>query len=231
MDLIRQEGLFDPLTIGKVLIIGAGATGSAMAWEMAKCGVPHIQVMDKDVVEAHNIPNQMYGQPDIGKPKVEALQELIHTQTGTKIKAIQEFFTKTGYTDSIEVVIICIDHMDDEAGRAGRKFIVREFEVSSCTRMIVDIRIGVDTINIICVDPFLKHEMDDYYESLFPDSDIPEPNQNVCKHARSRTIGPIARMAASMAMFKITQFHRGERKQRSVIGHFGNQWNLVYEET
>ena len=74
----RQEELFDPVTQKfKIIVLGAGSLGSFITLNLAKLGFNDISVYDYDYVEGANIPNQFFRMSDIGKPKVEALKEII----------------------------------------------------------------------------------------------------------------------------------------------------------
>lgn len=74
----RQLGIYNPE--GKrdhVTMIGCGGIGSFTAFGVAKLGVPKITLIDPDIVEEHNLPNQNFLPEDIGKPKALALAEQI----------------------------------------------------------------------------------------------------------------------------------------------------------
>ena len=57
--------------------MGCGSVGSTVAENLARCGLRNFTLWDFDTVEPHNIANQMFRQKDIGKPKVEALKEIL----------------------------------------------------------------------------------------------------------------------------------------------------------
>lgn len=61
-----------------VLIGGCGAIGSQTAVALARIGIGTIIVVDGDILEEHNIYNQVYSKDQIGKSKVDALKEIIH---------------------------------------------------------------------------------------------------------------------------------------------------------
>jgi len=58
-------------------IVGCGSVGSTIAENLARCGEQRFILWDFDKVEAHNVHNQMFREADIGKPKVEALRDLL----------------------------------------------------------------------------------------------------------------------------------------------------------
>lgn len=60
-----------------VLVAGAGAIGSTATEKLARLRVKKITVVDYDVLEEHNIENQIYTRKNIGEPKVLALMKII----------------------------------------------------------------------------------------------------------------------------------------------------------
>lgn len=79
MDLSRHISVFNPASVkNDIHIIGVGATGSFVAMQIARMGVPVLNIYDFDDVEIHNIPNQYYDTEDIGKLKIDALDEKLH---------------------------------------------------------------------------------------------------------------------------------------------------------
>ena len=78
MDLSKSLEYFNPdMCNGTVHIIGCGSVGSTVAENLARCGITRFALWDFDVVEAHNIVNQMFKYSDIGRPKNEALKDIL----------------------------------------------------------------------------------------------------------------------------------------------------------
>lgn len=78
MDLSKVYEFFQPEKVdGKIHIVGCGSVGSTIAENLARCGVTNFVLWDFDIVEAHNVSNQMFTQNDIGKLKVEALRDIL----------------------------------------------------------------------------------------------------------------------------------------------------------
>ena len=83
----RQEKIFNPINQKyNIIVLGAGSLGSIITLNLAKLGFNNIQVYDFDIVEKHNIPNQIYRINDLGKKKVDALYEIIEDFTDIKIE-------------------------------------------------------------------------------------------------------------------------------------------------
>ena len=78
MNLTKSHDFFQPEKItDRIHIVGCGSVGSSLAENLARCGVTKMTLWDFDKVEPHNIANQMFRQEDIGKPKVEALRDIL----------------------------------------------------------------------------------------------------------------------------------------------------------
>ena len=78
MNLTKSYDFFQPEKVSeRIHIIGCVAVGSTIAELLARAGLTKITLYDFDKVEAHNIANQMFFADDIGKPKVEAVKNLI----------------------------------------------------------------------------------------------------------------------------------------------------------
>ena len=76
MDLSKSYEFFQPeMCKERIHIIGCGSVGSTLAELLARFGLTKISLYDFDIVEPHNIVNQMFTQNDVGKAKVDAVAE------------------------------------------------------------------------------------------------------------------------------------------------------------
>jgi len=79
MDLSKSYEYFQPeKQDDRIHIIGCGSVGSTVAYMLARTGVTNFTLWDFDIVEPHNLANQMFRQKDIHKPKVEALLDIMY---------------------------------------------------------------------------------------------------------------------------------------------------------
>ncbi|MDD4877712.1 MAG: HesA/MoeB/ThiF family protein [Candidatus Nanoarchaeia archaeon] len=75
------------LLASKVVIVGLGATGSSSAELLARAGIGHLVLIDRDVVELSNLQRQsLFSEEDIGKPKAVAARDAIHA-INSEVKA------------------------------------------------------------------------------------------------------------------------------------------------
>lgn len=78
MDLSKSYEFFQPeKNEGRIHIIGCGSVGSTVAENLARSGVTKFTLWDFDIVEPHNLANQMFRVKDVGKPKVDALLDIL----------------------------------------------------------------------------------------------------------------------------------------------------------
>lgn len=78
MDLSKCYEYFQPDKLrGRVHIVGCGSVGSTVAENLARCGVTKFTLWDFDLVEPHNLANQMFRLKDVNKLKTEALLDIL----------------------------------------------------------------------------------------------------------------------------------------------------------
>ncbi len=166
--LTRQLDIISPsLQTKSIHVLGAGAIGSFLVLELAKCGWTDITVYDYDTVSIENMSNQFFRFSDIGKPKVEALKDLIKDFTQVEIKAVN---TKLDGSEFIgkgqnSILFYAIDSM------AIRKAFTDKIGLTFFD-LILDARMGAEMLNLFTFTPLT---VSDYDKSLFDDSQaLPE---------------------------------------------------------
>lgn len=99
-----------------VIVIGLGAVGSWVACNLAQSGVKNIALMDSDIVDITNLHRQFgYRESDIGRKKIDVLEEIIHG-FDKDINVIKEYsFLNEGALNvfddiSIDLIINCADN-------------------------------------------------------------------------------------------------------------------------
>ena len=90
-DYSRQVNILNPEEFNtKINIIGAGATGSWVAFSLAKMGLSNLHIYDFDEVGMHKLPNQMFGVRDIDRNKALSIRNIIKLFTGFTVNARNE---------------------------------------------------------------------------------------------------------------------------------------------
>ena len=204
-DFSRHMELFDPYKFDTpVTVIGAGATASWLVLMLARLGIKNITVFDFDVVEEHNVPNQAFGLQDIGKKKVEALQEMVHVQTGVDIVVHDKRFIK----QRLNGIVFCmIDTME------GRKQIWED-AVKMKTRIdhYIEPRMGLDMARIYNVNPMDLNHIKQYETTFYGDEDA-----EVSACGTSLTVVTSAVATASWCARQLINFVNGEELDNEIL--------------
>lgn len=157
MDIIPMEVLDQPIQI-----IGAGAIGGWTTLALAKMGFGHLTVWDFDFVDSVNMGSQLYRIKDIGKPKVDALTQIVEEFTGLRIASNNRPYT----SDKLNgIVITAVDSM------AVRKQIFGTLRDWPLTRTIIDPRMGAEQALLYVIRPSLRGDCEAYEKSLYSDSE------------------------------------------------------------
>ena len=82
LDYSRSAPIIDPELVPNIHLIGCGSVGSTIALGLAKMGIQNVTLYDFDIIEEHNVSNQMFGIKDVGKLKTETLRNIILDNTG-----------------------------------------------------------------------------------------------------------------------------------------------------
>ena len=91
--LLSEEGL-DRLAAARVAIFGIGGVGGHLAEALARAGVGHLTLVDRDVVSLSNINRQAVAlHSTVGRPKVEVMAERIRDINPTcEVVALETFY-------------------------------------------------------------------------------------------------------------------------------------------
>lgn len=111
MNLAKSFEFFDPATFhDQIHLIGCGSVGSTVAELLARFGLADICLYDFDVVEEHNLVNQMFTRKDLYKPKVEAVKEnLLAINPDMNITVFEEGYKGQKLSGHI---FLCVDNID-----------------------------------------------------------------------------------------------------------------------
>lgn len=114
MNLVKSQDYFDPTKVdGRCHIIGCGSVGSTVAELLVRLGITDISLYDFDTVSAHNLANQMFNNDDIGRPKVEAVADIL-CRINPEVKDTLKLFPE-GWTEKCRLggyVFLCVDNID-----------------------------------------------------------------------------------------------------------------------
>ena len=156
LDIVAPEQLAFP-----IVVIGAGAVGSATVVTLAKMGCSDITVWDDDLLEEHNIPNQLCKPAMVGRPKVEALRELTLELTEVAIKVENRRYRGQKLRG---LVIAAVDSMD------ARQVIWKRVKLDVDIPLLIDARMGAEFARLYTIHPCRPEEIDFYEANLYSSS-------------------------------------------------------------
>ena len=164
MDYTRQMDIISPTQLKNTQLvgIGAGGIGSPTVLALTKMGLHDITIYDDDVIEVHNLPNQMYRLKDLGKLKVDALAEICEEYSGTVIiKNTEKYFNQ----DLNGVVFSGVDSMGQ------REIIWKSIKNNPNVSIYIDGRMGGEVARILTINPCDPVDIEFYESTLCKDED------------------------------------------------------------
>jgi len=160
--LTRQLDIIPIETLGReITVIGAGAIGSFTVLALVKMGFANITVYDFDDVSIENMNCQWYRMKDIGKKKVQALQELIKDFTDVTIN-IKPVRFEAGELRGI--VISAVDSME------ARKVIWNAAKKSFGVSWFIDPRMASEYALAFVMKPDDEADQKSYETTLYSDA-------------------------------------------------------------
>ena len=167
-----------------VILAGVGGIGSFCGFLLARMKPVSMFIYDDDIVETVNMSGQLYGQSDLGRPKVSALAEMIRNYADySSVFAISERFT-----DESEASDIMICGFDNMAARElfFNKWVNHvqskpEEERKNC--LFIDGRLAAEMFQILCIRGDDEYNIKRYNnEFLFSDA---EADETICSYKQT----------------------------------------------
>jgi hypothetical protein len=171
-DRFKDAPWYKPNEEIPVVVGGAGGIGSWTSLLLARAGfTPYIY--DADIIEPHNMAGQLYPISDIGKYKVDSVNDIIRNFTNTDARPLPIFLEQ----DS-PIADICISGFDNMAARSllFNKWVERMKNIpeSRALGIFIDGRLNAEQMWIYCIvaNRGVNEAMRYSKNHLFPDSDI-----------------------------------------------------------
>ena len=179
VSFLRHAAYFSPEDAREPLnIIGVGATGSNIGLYAARMGFHNFRIWDADIVEDHNLPNQIYNLDDINKPKVNAFEKILKEfNPKINVEKHNNFFTSEDHKELLEgPLVLTVDTM------SARKDIYNAFNLNWKVKKVFETRLGFDYGELNIIDNLNTNNTKNWFESLVNDDEIPEGpcNLRIC---------------------------------------------------
>lgn len=211
-DFSRQANILNPEEFNRPIhIIGAGATGSWVAFTLAKMGLNNITVYDFDEVGMHNLPNQMFGLNDIDKNKALSIRNIIRRFTGFNIKARTQ--KVEGGQPLQGIVFMLTDTM-----KSRKDIYNMSIKNNPNIDLLIETRMDLRGGRIYAIDPKNRYMCKQYEETFYSDD---EAEVSAC--GISQTVLPTALAITSHAIWKLLNYINGEPFSHETIMDLSNE--------
>ena len=209
-DYSKQINLIDVSTFNKrINIIGCGATGSWLTFFLLKMGFKNIHVYDYDVIEEHNIPNQMFKESQIGNTKVDSIKKIYKSffNDEDELKRLTIHNTKITENNAnalTDVVFCCVDDM------LARKYIYEMCFKYGMTEYYSESRISIYGAYLYSLSKESSKEDREWYEGRFYENEDAEVSHcGVSQTALPASINVVTIMIMNMiGWFTENKFNR-----------------------
>ena len=193
---------FEEIQRQRIIIAGCGGIGSNLAFQIARMHPETMLLYDDDRVELANMSGQLFSRDDVGKSKVDAINNMIRKYTSTaNVYANCQKFTSDTYGGNI---MMCgFDNMN-----ARKTFFNKWYEhlrdIPAEERkqcLFLDGRLSIDTLQVLCLTGDDVDSIERYSKQyLFSDS---EADATVCSMKQTTYL---ACMIASVMTNLFTNF-------------------------
>lgn len=212
MDLSKSYEYFQPDQIdGRVHIIGCGSVGSTLAENLARCGVTKFTLWDFDLVEPHNIVNQIFRLQDVNRPKTEALLDIL-CEINPDIRDETRLKSKGWNGEQLSgFVFLCVDNIE------LRKKIVEQHMDNLNVRAMFDFRTRLEDAQHYAADWSDPQMKEDFYNTMNFTHD--EAAEETPTSACGITLGvcPTVRIICAYGVCNFMNFCKGKPMQKVVL--------------
>ena len=208
VDTSSHDKFFDPRTFGKrsVGVTGCGALGSKVALSLAKQGVTNLHLRDRDKVEDHNIPGQIFWNSQARErvPKLEAAAHIIQLATDLRPE-LHSGEVESADAEFCDVEFVCVDRMGRGTKGPGRWEIFQALRNSISTSLVVDVRMGAAEGRIYAFNPQDPRHVARYEATIGRDEE-PAEQLGVCN--RNPSVGPTGDIITGIAVWQFFKWWR-----------------------
>jgi len=212
MDLAKSYEFFNPNDCQDMInIIGCGSVGSTVAELIARFGLENINLYDFDVVESHNLVNQMFTTEDLYKPKVEATKKHLE-EINPALKETVGIFDEGWKGQHLSgYVFLCVDNID------LRRQIVTENKFNNTIKAVFDFRTGLTECQHYAADwskmfhkKALMNQMNFSHEEAKAATPMSACHVALC-------VAPTVRLVSNIGVCNFINFVKGKTLKQAII--------------
>ena len=211
MNLNKHQEFFNPTQIKEEIhIIGCGAIGSTVAEMLTRLGFTSLYLYDFDKVSDHNITNQMFRMKDIGKLKVDALEEIL-TDINPDIKINKHPEGWNEYTRLSGIIFLAVDNIE------LRKQIVESMMYNNAVKYVTDCRMALTDAQTYAADWSDASAITSVLSTMQFTSEEAKAATPVSACGTSLSVTPTVRMIVSLCVANLINFLKGKPYNKVLI--------------
>lgn len=187
-----------------------GAVGSTVCEMLARMGFTRVHIYDFDTVSDHNITNQMFNFEDIGKLKVDAVEEMMKRINPDicVIKhslGLQEPYTLSG------IAILCVDNID------LRRKIVKANRYNTLVDCFLDFRMRLIDAQYYFADAKIQFQMDNLLGTMnFTHEEAQEETPRSACNVELNVVYTV-RTIVSMGIANLVNWLQGQKAKTMIL--------------
>lgn len=209
MNLSKSFEFFNPEECkGRIHIIGCGSVGSTVAELLARFGLTNFVLYDFDVVEPHNVVNQMFTSKHLHMPKVEALKQMLE-DINPEVKVLLE---PKGWNEQplSGYVFLAVDDID------LRRKIVQDNMYNPTIKAMFDFRTGLTDAQHFAADWSDIKSKKAFLDTMDFSHEQASVNQQMSACNVSLCVAPTVRMIANVGVVNFVNFVKGEHLYKQI---------------
>lgn len=212
IDLVKSYDFFKPEMLhSRIHIIGCGSVGSVVAENLARFGITNMTLYDFDVVESRNIANQMFRAADIGRPKIEALADMlceINPDCKDDLILMPDGWNGqrlSGY------VFLCVDNID------LRREIATKFKDNKYVKAMFDFRTRLTDAQHYAADWGDKKMIDNFIASMAFSHEEAKAATPVSACNVELSVAPTIRIIVGLGVMNFINFVKDGRIKKMIL--------------
>ena len=192
----------------RIHIIGCGSVGSTVAELLARFGLTKFSLYDFDVVEPHNLVNQMFVTKHIGMPKVEAVRDML-LEINPEINV--KMYPKGWNSDPLEgYAFLAVDNIELRAK------IVKENMYNDFIKAMFDFRTGLTNADHFAADWNSYKARKDFLNTMNYTHEDAKLNTPMSACNVSLCVAPTVRMVCNAGVTNFINFVKGEHLHKLI---------------
>jgi len=212
MNLAKSYEFFNPDKCkDPIHIIGNGSVGSTVAELISRFGLINARLYDFDVVEEHNLANQMFTTRNLHKPKVEAVYDRWIEINPEAAKTIRLYGDGWNGEKLSGYVFLCVDNIE------LRRRIVEANKLNINIKAMFDFRTALDTAQHYAADWSKSKDIEAFLNTMDFTHEEAEKNVPVSACKVSLCVMPTVWSVAMAGVTNFVNFVKEGKLERAMI--------------